>query len=181
MSDHTKQDNELITRYLAGDAGAFETLYHRHKNTVAGYIRAMTGSSEEAENIVQEVFLAVIRRAQSLKPEGNFRAYLLIRARGLALNLRRKPRPVSDDSIDAVSDARGPQAVATQHEEAERLRRAMANLPEAQRDIVSLRTHGQMTVKEIAQMLGEPEGTVKSRYRYALAKLREALSEEPSC
>ncbi len=181
MSEKTIQDSELISRYLGGDAGAFESLYHRHKNTVAGYARAMTGSSEEAENIVQEVFLAVIRRAESLRPEGNFRAYLLIRARGLALNLRRRPRPVLGEAIEIVSKARGPEAVATQREEVERLRRALAELPEEQRDIVSLRTHGQMTVKEIAQMLGKPEGTVKSRYRYALAKLREALSEEPSC
>ena len=178
MSGQMIQDSELIRKYKNGDAGAFVELYDKYKNMIAGYVRALTGSREEAENIVQEVFLAVIRRAETLRPEGSFRAYLLIRARGLALNLRRKRQPAPAlDCPETASDNPGPLDCAARTEEAERLARALAELPTEQRDVVSLRTHANMTVGEIAEMLGEPVGTVKSRYRYALQKLRVSLSE----
>jgi len=178
MSENIIQDCDLIRNFKCGDADAFGRLYNRYKSMIAGYASALTGSREEAENIVQEVFLAVIRRGDSLKPEGNFRAYLLIRARGLALNIRRVKRAVPDDTIEAVSDASGPDEVAESNEQSERIARALAALPPEQRDVVALRSHAGMTVKEIAGMLGEPVGTIKSRYRYALEKLRVSLSEE---
>lgn len=170
-------DGELIAQYKAGDAEAFAALYQRHKAMVAGYARAITGSREEAENIVQEVFLAVIRRFESLKPEGNFRAYLLTRARGLALNLRRVRLPDHGDCPDAALAEPGPPEAAEKEEAAERLRAALESLPREQREVVALRAHGGMTVAEIADMLGEPVGTIKSRYRYALEKLRVSLQE----
>jgi len=171
-------DSVLISRYKAGDAEAFETLYDRYKTVMAGYVHALTGSREEADNIVQEVFLAVIRRADSLTPEGNFRAYLLARARGLALNLKRVKVPECGDCPDAVASAPGPAEIVENHESAQRLADALASLPGEQREVVALRAHAGMTVNEIADMLGEPLGTIKSRYRYALEKLRAFLCEE---
>lgn len=171
-------DSVLISRYKAGDAEAFETLYGRYKTVMASYVYALTGSREEADNIVQEVFLAVIRRADSLTPEGNFRAYLLTRARGLALNLKRAKVPESADCPDAVASAPGPAELVEGHESAQRLADALSSLPGEQREVVALRAHAGMTVNEIADMLGEPLGTIKSRYRYALEKLRAFLCEE---
>ncbi|MFH1550922.1 MAG: sigma-70 family RNA polymerase sigma factor [Planctomycetota bacterium] len=172
------QDSDLISRYRAGDGEAFAQLYHRYKGMIAGCAFAITGSREDADNIVQEVFLAAIRRADSLRPEGNFRAYLLIRARGLALNLRRVRAPVPGDCSGAVSTAPGPDEIVANSEQSERVTRALAELPPEQSEVIALRAHSGMTVKEIAEMLDEPLGTIKSRYRYALEKLRASLSEE---
>ena len=177
MSERNMQDSNLIAQYKSGDAEAFTSLYERYKGMVAAYVCALTGSREEAENIVQEVFLAVIRRIDSLTPEGNFRAYLLTRARGLALNLRRVRTPASGDCPDAVLDAPGPPEVAQGRETAERLEGALAALPQEQREVVALRAHAGLTVREIAELLAEPLGTIKSRYRYALEKLRASLVE----
>jgi RNA polymerase sigma-70 factor (ECF subfamily) len=172
------EDSVLISRFKAGDAEAFAMLYDRYKAVMASYVYVFTGSREEADNIVQEVFLAVIRRADSLTPEGNFRAYLLTRARGLALNLKRVKVPESGDCPEVAADAPGPAEIAESMESAERLADALAALPREQREVVALRAHAGMTVTEIAEMLGEPVGTIKSRYRYALEKLRTFLCEE---
>jgi RNA polymerase sigma-70 factor (ECF subfamily) len=145
---------------------------------IAGYAYTITGSRDEAENIIQEVFLAVIRRIDSLRPEGNFRAYLLIKARGLALNLRRIKKPEDCDSLDTAAVAPGPAQIAETAEASKRTSAALASLPPEQREIVALRAHAGMTVNEIAEMLKEPVGTIKSRYRYALQKLRALLAEE---
>ncbi len=171
------QDSELIARYKSGDADAFASLYRRYRGVVAGYVFALTRSREEAENIVQEVFLAVIRRIDSLTPEGNFRAYLLTRARGLALNLKRVKMPINGDCSETLLDAPGPMEAAESREASEKLSRTLATLPREQREVVALRAHAGMTVRQIAGMLGEPVGTIKSRYRYALEKLRASLVE----
>lgn len=172
------EDSVLISRYKAGDTEAFAALYERHKGAVAAYARALTGSGDDADNIVQEVFLSVIRHADSLTPEGNFRAYLLAKCRGLALNLRRVKAPQTGEYADAAVQSPGPDEVAEGNESAERLARAVAALPDEQREVITLRAHAGMTVNEIAEMLGEPVGTVKSRYRYALEKLKAFFGED---
>jgi len=103
---------------------------------------------------------------------------MLAKARGLALNLRRVRTPETGDCPDVAASAPGPAEVAESAENAARLAEGLASLPPEQREVVALRAHVGMTVNEIADMLGEPEGTIKSRYRYALEKLRTFLSEE---
>ncbi len=174
-------DAGLMQRVAIGDVDAFEAIYDRHHVAVYSLARRMTGRPDVAEEATQDAFLALWRTARHYdSSRASLRTWVLavVRNRSLDALRRRKVRDVRQDwSEDALADL--PAETGTDEEvlsnEAEARARAMvADLPPAQRRVLELAYFGGYTQQQIAEGTGIPLGTVKSRARMGLVKLREA-------
>jgi len=184
-------DESLMLRYQDGDSRAFEVLVTRHRRPIFNFVLRYVRDPVAAEDVTQDTFLRVVRSADSYVREAKFTTWLFTIARNLCVDAARRGKhrnmasldaPVGDDDkgskIDFVASG-GPavdrQAIGTELKA--RMQEAIAQLPEEQREIFLLREVGDLQFNEIAEIIGVPENTVKSRMRYALEKLREALAE----
>jgi len=174
-------DHELLAAFRDGEADAFEALYHRHVSAVLTYVCAMLRDRDAAEDVVQQVFIGLARNAATLREGTNVRAYLFTSARNSVLNVRRQaasaPKIVAE-TFPAGAVAAPPGEKLESEELRQRLNRALETLPEAEREVVLLHTRGELGFREIAELTGTPQGTVATRYRTALAKMREHLSHD---
>ncbi len=138
------------------------------------YALSLLGRAEEAEDVVHDVFAAILRRRQGAAALQHPRAYLLTAVRRQVLNRRRKRReaPLPEDMLVSWVDAVG------DRDRAIDVDRAIRELPEEQREVVTLRVLADLTFREIAEVLEIPENTATSRYRRALDKLRARLGED---
>ena len=188
MSDADPGDETLIARYARGDAEAFTALYRRHELRVWRYLERNVQSRAAAEELMQEVWFAVARDAERYRPTARFTTWLFTIARNRMLDLVRARRPqVSLDALGHEAPAvverltadrsAGPLAAAENRDQVRALRRALARLPPEQRDAFLLQLEGDLSVEEVAAITGSSFETVKSRLRYARAKLRELLRE----
>ncbi len=179
--------------FRAGDARAFETLVRRHRTPVFNFILRFTGHRARAEDVLQETWLKVVRSAREYEPKAKFTTWLYTIARNLCVDSARKEsyrqassleapvgsggdegRPLGEGLPDAgVSPERG----AYNARMRPLLERALAGLPEEQREVFVLREYSGIAFKEIAEVTGVSENTVKSRMRYALEGLRRRLGE----
>ena len=170
-------DEELASRVAAGDAHAFELLYDRYSAPALRVARAITGDRGLAEEAVQEAFVSIWRRAGRYDPRsGTFRAWALSVVRYRAIDIVRTRRThAGDDELMTHADEReNIEATVEQRLESERIKRQLAELPPAQRDLIVLAFFGGLTHAELATHLSLPLGTVKGRMRLALRKLRDA-------
>ncbi len=184
MSDEVS-DEQLVARAANGDAAALERLYDRYASAVMGIALRIVGDRALAEEIVQETFWRVWRSAEAfVSGRGAFAGWLFGIAHNLSIDYcrRRKARPqatATDDkqSIDRVADSEVDVAesawTSIKHQQ---VRSAMADLPIEQRRVIELAYFGGLTRQEIAAVTGEPLGTIHTRARLALRKLRAALS-----
>lgn len=174
-------DREALARMANGDASALAELYDRHARAV--YSLAYRIVAQDAEDVTQEVFSQAWRHAkryeQNRAPVG---AWLLMMTRARAIDRLRARRVqtgaerADDVVLTELSDGSPSQeSEAISAEEAARVREALAGLPDAQRAAIELAFYGGLTHAEIAEQLGEPLGTVKTRVRSGLMKLRTAL------
>ena len=160
-------DAALFAALARGDEGAFEALYRRHRDTVFAQALRCTGSREDALDVLQEAFLYLLRNRQRLELRGRLTTLLYPVVRNLAANLRRKTERIDPEPpADLPAPAEG-------GERREDLARAMAGLPEAQREVVLLRFVDGLSLEEAAAALEVPLGTVKARLHQALKSLRE--------
>lgn len=185
-------DETLMERYQQGDVRAFEMLLNRHQRPVFNFIARHVGSTAVAEELMQEAFLRVVRKAETYKKTAKFTTWLYTIARNLCVDHVRRQKhrnaaslstPVGDGESgstlgDFVADG-GPDVdrqVASKRLQS-RLQGAVDSLSDEQREVFLMREVLQMPFKEIAEVVGCPENTVKSRMRYALDNLREQLQE----
>lgn len=188
MNSNDLSDEQLIVRAAGGEASAFETLYDRHAAAVMGLALKITGERAAAEELVQETFWRVWRNAASYQAQrGLFVGWMFGIARNLCIDLlrRRRVRPqiseteAAAERIDELPDPAINIAEATlmtlQHEQ---VRAALSLLPELQKQVIELSYFSGLTRQEIAQKIGEPLGTVHTRARLALQKLRASLQAE---
>jgi RNA polymerase sigma-70 factor, ECF subfamily len=171
-------DGELITRVGSGDRGAFEALYQRYARPVFGLALRKLGDRGRAEDAVQETFASVWRAAGSYRPErGPGAPWLYAVARNAIVDngrMRREP------PVDRVEEKAGDESPAERAESgwiAWRVHRAIAELPENERVVIELAYWGGRSQSEIAELLGIPLGTVKTRTRTGLARLAETLGD----
>ncbi len=175
----------LLTRVAAGDRDAFSRFYDRLAPVAFGLIRRVLRDPEAAAEVLQEVFWQVWREAPQYDPQrGSPEAWLVMRAKTRAIDrlrsMRRRERTFVaplDESVARREDGRADDpAVAA----ADRglVQTALAQLPEAQRRVIELAFFEGLTQSEIATKLGEPLGTVKTRARLGLERLRGALKGE---
>jgi RNA polymerase sigma-70 factor, ECF subfamily len=177
-------DEELLEA-LASDPAALGILYDRHATLVYGLALAMLGAPEEAEDLTQEIFVTICgpRVRDYDRGRGTVAAFLITMTRSRALDrLRRRTR--SARLLTTWHDAAAPAAAAANPFEdvwtqraAARVRAVLAELPDAQREVLVLAYYRGLTQSEIAAELGTPLGTVKSRLRRALLALGEALDD----
>jgi RNA polymerase sigma-70 factor (ECF subfamily) len=196
--DGTSSDEHLLAAYRAGDVAAFEALLARYEKPIWSYLRRFVRQDEVAEDLLQEVFMRVVRDAQdagapSWKGQAKFSTWLYTIARNLCVDRARRQVHRSAASLDAGGDdaADAPQslhdripspdraadAVVAGRQAAARIDGAIATLPDDQREVFLMREVMELSFAEIAAAVGASEPTVKSRMRYALEKLRAALAD----
>jgi RNA polymerase sigma-70 factor, ECF subfamily len=182
---HEESDDELLLRMRSGDEQAFVTLYRRRQGGIYRFALHMAGSAAFAEDVTQEVFLALIRDDCGYDPErGTLSGYLFGIAR--KLSLRRLDRVRGDVTLDPDDDAvpvelavhDDPVADLTRKEGIDALRRAVQALPRRYREVVVLCDLEELDYLQTAGVLGCPIGTVRSRLHRARALLLEKLRQE---
>jgi RNA polymerase sigma-70 factor (ECF subfamily) len=175
VRDHD-DDARLVRRLDAGDTDALRLLYERYGRIVFGMTYRLLGDRQAAEECTQDVFVSVWRTARTYEPaRARVSTWLFTIARNRAIDAtrRRAARPV-DPHEDVWTTELSPDAadLVAAADEAGRLAEAMAELPDAQREAVSLAYFDGLSHTEIAGRLGIPVGTVKGRMRLALDRLR---------
>ncbi|WP_231930855.1 sigma-70 family RNA polymerase sigma factor [Botrimarina hoheduenensis] len=181
-SDDRAIDDRLIDRTLAGDSAAFGELVRRHQDRLRGALLRVTGSAEEAEDAAQEAFIQAYLKLSTFQRSAKFYTWLYRVAFNLAISKNRKWRPRV--SLTTVQDAGGPEPTATtdspetplhETERSEQLHAAIAELADDHREVLVLREFEDMDYQQIAEVLGVPVGTVRSRLFRARAQLRDRL------
>jgi RNA polymerase sigma-70 factor (ECF subfamily) len=162
----------LLPGLAAGREEAFASLYAREGGALFRVAFALLGARADAEDAVQEVFVG-LARARPLASVQNLRAYLFTSLRHTAARIAARRRA---DRREPLPDAlAAPQPCRITAAEAARLERALAALPADRREVVALKIDAGLTFREIASVLGISPNTAASRYRYALAELRDIL------
>jgi len=158
-------DPELVERARGGEREAFGFLYRRHQACVYRFARAMTGSPAVAEDIVQEVFLALMRDLERYDAtRAGLRTYLFGIARNLArYKARSVRRLISLDQVEEASEFQDPAAALSTSQESRRLRECLAGLPARYREVIILCDLQELDYAATAVVLSVPIGTVRSR------------------
>jgi RNA polymerase sigma factor (sigma-70 family) len=178
-------DEELMLAYAGGDAAAFEALYSRHKGPLFRFVLRSVKAQAPAEELFQEVWMRAIEARARYKPEAKFSTWLYTiahnrlvdhwRAKGLSLvslddEEREVAEPVAPPSAEPLANLEAARV-------ADRLTQALATLPLAQREAFLMHYEGDLTAAQIAAATGTNEEAAKSRLRYAMNKLKEAIGE----
>ena len=194
MSISGESDEALLLRFQRGDKAAFRPLLRRHQRSIYNFVLRQVRSPSAAEDITQDVFVKVVRKADTFKNEARFRTWLFAIARNSCIDHLRKQKLRRHRSLD---DSVGPDSsrttlgerVPNKHPSSSaersvvgddmgrRVTLAVDALPNEQREVFLLRQLGKVPFKEIAKMTGVSENTVKSRMRYALERLQKALAD----
>jgi RNA polymerase sigma-70 factor (ECF subfamily) len=165
-------DSALVARMATGDRSAVAVLYARHVRSLLVLARGMLKSSQEAEDLIHDVFLEAWRRSADYSEErGTVRAWLFMRARSRALDRLKSSGPPPAVWTEPVPAASAPAFSRDQR----RLRELLSKMPETQQQVLFLGYFEGLSTVEIAERLGIPAGTVKSRTRAALGALRNVL------
>lgn len=177
---------DLIRRAQSREASAFDALVDRYSVRLYGYLYRLTGSRTDAEDLLQELFIRVVRMIGRYEHDGRFDAWLFRIATNLVRDRARRARTgvptltgntddghLQDVAVDPESSdpSRGLQTA----EEVDRLQWALGQLPEAEREVVMLRHFSDLSFRDIAEVMGTPLGTALARAHRGLAKLRELM------
>lgn len=183
MSDD--DDAQLMLAYARGEMGAFESLYSRHRAALYRYLMRQAHDTEIANDLFQEVWSRVIVNRARYEPRAKFRTFLFTLAHNCFIDhcRRTKARPAGSSIEDAdaadllpAEDAARPDAKLERDEASARYRAALASLPPEQRDVYLLHEESDLSLEEIARVTGVGAETAKSRLRYAVGKLKAALT-----
>jgi RNA polymerase sigma-70 factor (ECF subfamily) len=183
------EDLECLRRLASGDQAAAAGLYDRHVRPVYSLILRIVGDEGESEDVLQDVFAQAFRQAARYDASrGPVAAWLLMMARSRSIDRlrarRARPEVQSSDDAHAMDEMPGssPDAASAMldEEQARIVQRALRGLPVIQRTAIELAYYDGLSHREIAERLEEPLGTVKTRIRLGLLKLRDALAEAQS-
>lgn len=176
-------ERQLIERLRARDQAAMNDIYERYSNVVYAVAVRIIGQTAEAEDVVVDSFWQVWQQAGSYDvARGQLRTWIVTIARSRALDrlraLRRTPTVSSDDDLISLPDARAtdnPEQNAMVAEQSALIYQALATLPREQREALALAYYCGLSQAEIAEQLGQPLGTIKTRIRLGMLKLRTQL------
>ncbi len=181
MAEETT-DEQLMLAYAQGDMRAFETLYQRHRGMLYRFIFRSANNRATADEMFQETWSRLIAARSRYRPEAKFSTYLLQIAQNLIVDSYRRNRPHAGveetEKIMRMLDApesEQPDRVLSEFEQRRGLQRVLEDLPAEQRIAFLLRIESGLGLEEIAKVTGAGQETVKSRLRYALAKIRERI------
>lgn len=170
-----------MLRYRNGELVAFEQLYARHKNPMYRYLLRGCGEPELAAELFQDVWASVVRSAARYEPRARFTTWLYRLAHNRLIDHYRRAH-LATEPLDAgfpvaAPEHEQPEQQAHSASQRQRLLSALGQLPLEQRQAFLLKEEGGLSLDQIAQTTGVGRETVKSRLRYALAKLRESLAD----
>lgn len=172
MSDFPTHD--LAARLARGDEAAFAELYDACGDRLHGYLAARLGSRDAASDVMQNAFLRAVKSRRRFRRVDNPVAYMFQIARNEAARAAGKRRvtvqalPTQEIAADTLETSEDSEAITT----------ALARLEGDDRELVELKIYGGLTFREIAELVGRPQGTVATRYRRALESLRGWLAKE---
>jgi len=172
----TSSDGILVERIAAGNKLAMQALFARHRTAVYRWLLRLVSNETLAEDLLSEVFLDVWRQAGRFEGRSSVSTWLMSIARHKALSARRRRTDAElDEKIEAtIADPADDPEVALQEKNREELlRRALTRLSREHREVIDLVYYHDKSVDEVAQILGVPAGTVKTRMFYARKKLAE--------
>ena len=181
------EDQELIHRSALGDKDALEELYTRYSTSVYSLARFMLRHEALAEEATQDIFLNIWLKSASFNPDrGKARSWIMSVAHHKVVDIIRSRRrsitmahPTDYETLDLLPSSQRPtDEEAELNLEGERIKRALTTLPEAQREVIILAYYQGLSQSEIAQKLEQPLGTVKTRVRLAMQKLRVELEQD---
>jgi RNA polymerase sigma-70 factor (ECF subfamily) len=181
----TSSDEVLIRRIADGDQLAMRTLFARHRVAIYRWLLRLVGDEAladealAAEDLLSDVFLDVWRKAASFEARSSVSTWLLAIARYKALSARRRlpHAELNDELASTVADpADDPELVLQKKHRAELLRQSLANLSPEHREVIDLVHYHGKAVKEVAEIVGINEATVKTRMFYARRKLAELVA-----
>jgi len=170
-------DSILITRYLQGDAVAFDLLYQRHRLPLFNYIVRQVKVSNVADDLFQDVWMKIIRSLDSFQDQSNFTGWAFRIAHNRLVDYWRQHRPEHADELNPeTNDSVLPlETLQFLKDCVERLKQLIGLLQADQRDAFLLQQESGLSLEQIAQVTTSTRETVKSRLRYALQKLRNGL------
>ena len=177
----TTSDEVLIARIAGGDRLAMQVLFARHHVRVYRFVLRLVRNEATAEDLISDVFLDVWRQAGKFEGRSAVSTWMLSIARFKALSaLRRKPeQELDEETAEQIEDhADDPETALAKKDKAAVLRQALSKLSAEHREIVDLVYYHEKSVEEVAEIVGIPEATVKTRMFYARKKLSEILKEQ---
>jgi RNA polymerase sigma-70 factor, ECF subfamily len=184
------EDIDLITQSIKGDQAAFAQLLDRYMRSVYLLAYRYLSNSGDAEDIAQEAFFRAWKNLKSFDTTKSFKTWLFVITKNAAFDLIKKKKPISfsqmaeeDEALDAYlspfADAPElPSAIFEKKASQAQFNETLIKLPDAYRKVLQMRYSDQMKFGEIAEVLGEPVGTVRSKHHRGLAMLRKMLLTE---
>ena len=178
--NHVRASEQASELGQAQAADRLEKAFARHQNELLGMLYYLVGNIEDARDSLQETFVKCWRHRQAAGEVNNLRAWIF----RIALNTgrdvrttawRRRRRALEDGEETLAADGHGPEADATRREQLGLVRKALRRLRPEEQEVFLLRQNGELTYEQIAESIGIPIGTAKTRMRLALSKLRVAL------
>jgi RNA polymerase sigma-70 factor, ECF subfamily len=184
-------DEVLMLRYKEGDLEAFEILLERYQQPLFSFVLRFCNDYHQAEDLVQEVFLRLIKSAKTYEPKAKFSTYIYTFAHNICIDNFRRGKKRKTTSLsqpidaeqeltfeDTVKDERSnPEKEYRQRSLEKALQEAVSELPEEQREVFLLREQMNLPFEEIARVVGCLPSTAKSRMRYALQSIRQKLEK----
>ena len=179
--EHRPADSALMLRYRDGDVAAFEILYRRHNDALFRYLLRLCRQRAAAEDVFQEVWGKIIKARDSYRPSAKFTTFLYHVAYNCFIDyVRRNKRHANTADVEPDSQPGAleqPDQVAERSLARRRLEAALETLPDEQRDVFLLHEEAGLSLDQIATVTDCKRETAKSRLRYAVRKLREAIDE----
>ena len=179
--EHRPADSALMLRYRDGDVAAFEILYRRHNDALFRYLLRLCRQRAAAEDVFQEVWGKIIKARDSYRPAAKFTTFLYHVAYNCFIDyVRRNKRHANTADIEPDSQPGSqeqPDQIVERSLARRRLEAALETLPDEQRDVFLLHEEAGLSLDQIAAVTDCKRATAKSRLRYAVRKLREAIDE----
>jgi len=170
-------EESLVRRAQENDQEAFAQLYEEYFDKIYRYLALRVGNEMEAEDMTQQVFLNALRSISSFKWKGvPFSAWLFRIAHNQAVDhLRRKQKRASVPLDESLSSGDSPHATTELKMDIEQLLRATKRLTEAQREVISLRFTSELSIAQVAKVMGKSQGAVKALQHSAIVALRRTM------
>ncbi len=170
------------TRPVEPAAERLQRIFSRHQDELLGTLYYLVGNIEDARDALQETFVKCWRRLDGIDQIENLRAWVFRIAVNAGRDVRstawrRRRRSLDNEGATVVASDKGPEVDAVRSEELDLIRRAIRQLRPEEQEVFLLRQNGSLTYDQIAQSIDIPVGTVKTRMRLALSKLRASLAE----
>ena len=171
----------LLWKMKRGNSASVRRIYEKYKNDLLAVACALLNDLDAAEDVVHDVFVSFVQSVDKFQLTGSLKGYLLTCVANLSRDRNRGKKTIAlgvTKADSAASGVRTPVQTIISAEELQQLRYAIAQLPYEQREVVILHLHGARTFRQIAALQGTSIGTVQSRYRYGLDKLRSLLNRD---